>query len=128
MLEKIKKLQFPLGQYVVVGSGTMDALGIRKARDIDIAVTPKLHETLRNASGWTKEEDYGKVFLKKDGIDIITKLDWGKYTTTTEEVIASAILVEDIPFMNLSELKKFKMALGREKDFEDIKLIDQYLS
>ena len=30
--------------------------------------------------------------------------------------------------MNLNELIKFKTALGREKDFRDIKLINEYLN
>lgn len=40
-----------------------------------------------------------------------------------EEIISSATLIDGIPFMNLDELIKFKIALGREKDFEDIELI-----
>lgn len=46
IIEKIKDLNFPTSQYVVVGSGTLDALGIRKATDIDIAILPELHKKL----------------------------------------------------------------------------------
>lgn len=127
IIEKIKKLNFPADQYVVVGSGTLDALGIRKAGDIDIAVTPKLHMDLCETDEWEKEERYGKIFLKKEGIEIIPSLDWSEYPTTTEEAIQSALIIDGIPFLNLQELKKFKKALGREKDFADIKLIDEYL-
>lgn len=127
IIKKIKDLNFPVGQYVVVGSGTLDALGIRKASDIDIAILPELHKRLCESSDWEKEEKYGKIFLKKEGIDIIPSLDWSEYPTTTEEAIQSALMIEGIPFLNLQELKKFKNALGRDKDFEDIKLIDDYL-
>jgi len=34
---RLKKLNLPLGQRVVVGSGILDALGIRPAHDIDLA-------------------------------------------------------------------------------------------
>lgn len=128
MLKKIKKLQFPLGQYVVVGSGIMDVLGIRKARDIDIVVTLKLYNDLRATKKWKEEEHHGEIFLKQNGIDIIQKLEWDEYTTTTQEAILSAVLIGGVPFMNLEELKKFKTSLGRKKDFKDIYLIDQYLS
>lgn len=127
IIEKIKDLNFPANQYVVVGSGTLDALGIRKASDIDIAVLPELHKKLCENSDWEKIERYGKIFLKKEGIDIIPSLDWSEYPTTTEEAIKSALIIDGIPFLNLEELKKFKTALGRDKDFADIKLIDDYL-
>lgn len=127
IIEKIKGLNFPALQYVIVGSGTLDALGIRKASDIDIAVLPELHKKLCENSDWEKIERYGKIFLKKEGIDIIPSLDWSEYSTTTEEAIQSALIIDGIPFLNLQELKKFKKALGREKDFADIKLIDEYL-
>lgn len=127
LISKIKSLQFPLGQYVVVGSGIMSALGIRESRDIDIAVMPELHDTLRATKEWKEEERYNKIFLNRDNVEIIPKLNWEDYTTTTEEAISSAIIIEGVPFMNLEELKKFKKALGREKDLRDINQIDEYL-
>ena len=127
IIEKVKALNFPSGEYVVVGSGTLEALGIRHASDLDIAVTPKLLMQLRATGEWEEEERYGKVFLKGEGLEIIPELSWSEYSTTTDEAITSALLIDGISFMNLTELKKFKKALGREKDFADIALIDQYL-
>jgi len=128
IIKKIKELNFPPNQYVVVGSGILDVLGIREASDIDIAVTNDLHQKLRETGEWKEYERYDRirVFLKKDVYEIIPQLDWESYNTTTEEAISSAVIVEDIPFMNLDELIKFKTALGREKDFKDIKLIKNY--
>ncbi len=126
IFSRIKALNLPFGEYVVVSSGTLEALGIRPARDLDIAATSKLFEKLRAEGGWTEEERYGKIFLSKPGIDIIRQLSWDTYPTTTEEAIRSALVIEGIPFMNLDELKRFKRALGREKDFTDIKLIEKY--
>lgn len=127
IVAEIKKLNLPQNQYVIVGSGIMSALGIRESTDIDIAVLPEFYKKLLEDDSWEKEEKYGKIFLKKEGVDIIPELSWSKYTTTTEEAINSATIIDGIPFMNLQELKKFKTALGREKDFKDIQLIDDYL-
>ena len=124
--ERIKKLRLPLGQYVIVGSGILEALGIRSANDVDIAVTPELFKKLQTSGVWEEEERYGKLFLKQEGIDIIPQLSWSDYPTTTAEAITSALVIEDIPFMNLEELKRFKSALGREKDRVDIALIETY--
>lgn len=127
IIKEIKKLNFPPDQYVIVGSGTMSAFNIRESEDIDIAVTPELFKTLEQSEEWQEKIKYGKIFLEKGVVEIIAKLNWKDYQTTTEQAIKSAIIVEGIPFMNFDELKKFKTTLGREKDFEDIKLIDDYL-
>jgi hypothetical protein len=127
IIQKIKKLNLPPDKYVVVSSGIMDVLGIRKAGDIDIAVTSDLHQKLRETGKWNEEQKYGKIYLKKDVFEIIPQLNWDKYNITTEEAIKSALIIEGIPFMNLDELIKFKTALGREKDFKDIELIKDYL-
>ena len=116
-----------MGEYVIIGSGILDALGIRKANDIDISALPQLYSRLRATGEWNEEERYGKIFLKRNGIEINPQLSWSAYPTSTEEAISSAMIIDGIPFMNLKELRKFKKALGRDKDFADIILIDEYL-
>lgn len=126
IIQKIKELNLPNDQYVVIGSGTMDVLGIREAQDIDISVTKELFDKLKKSGEWEEFEKYGRPFLKKDVFDINKSLGWEKYSITIEEANKSALFIEDIPFMNLDELIKFKTAMGREKDFKDIELIKEY--
>jgi len=127
IFKKVELLHLSAGEYVVVASGVMEAIGLRKAADLDIAVTPLLFDQLRKNSGWKEEVRWDKLFLIKNGIDIIPELAWSAYSTTTKEVIASAMIINGIPFMNLEELCKFKHALGREKDFADVALIEEYI-
>lgn len=126
IIERVRYLNLPMGQYVIIGSGLLDVLGIRPANDIDIAVTPQLFNTLHAGGNWKEEKRYGKIFLNRDGIDINPELSWPDYPTTTEEAIRSALIINGTPFMNLEELKRFKSALGREKDKEDIARIEKY--
>lgn len=126
IIQKIKELNLPIGEYVVIGSGILDVLGIRKAHDIDIAVTKKLHREMRKTGKWKEEKRWGKIFLKNDVFEIIPELQWDAYDTTTEEAIKSATLIEGISFMNLDELCNFKKASGREKDLKDLILIEKY--
>jgi len=126
IIQKIKELNLPLGQYVIVGSGTMDVLGIRPAGDIDIAVTKELHQKLRETGEWDEHERYNKIFLTKDVFEIIPKLEFELYPTTAEEAISSALMIDGVPFMNLDELIKFKLSQSREKDMRDIELIKRY--
>ena len=125
---EVKKLDLPLGQYVVIGSGIMAQLGLREANDVDIAVTADLCAKLRASGEWEEGERYGKIFIKKGAVEINPRLDWESYPTTAEEAIASAIIIDGVPFMNLNELVKFKRGLGRAKDLADIVIIEAYLA
>jgi hypothetical protein len=91
-----------------------------------MTLMPELFNELHKDGSWEEEERYGKIFLKKDDVEIIPRLSWEGYSATTSQAIASALIIAGVPFMNLEELKKFKKALGREKDINDIILIEQY--
>jgi hypothetical protein len=67
---------------------------------------------------------HGKLFLKAPDMDIISRLDWDAYPTTVEQAIATAEIIKGYPFLNVAETIKFKRALGREKDFRDIALLE----
>ena len=126
IFKKLKELNFPIGEYVLVGSGPLAARGIREASDLDIAVSPKLLKQLIDSKKYQEVQKYGKVFLEADNIDIIPRLDWKDYPMTTVEAIKTAYLINGYPFLNIKETIKFKKALGREKDFRDIKLLEDY--
>ncbi len=134
IFERVKKLNFPIGEYIVVG-GAMEARGIRKAGDVDFIVTQKLFDSLLK-QGWAlkpcRPGDIGKEGTKrkltKGDITIISEYSWlDKYFAKTEDLIASADIIDGIPFVSLDELLKWKKASGREKDVKDIELIEGYL-
>ncbi len=127
IIKKLKELNYPLGSYVVIGGGILSALGIREARDVDMAVTPELFDKLAKSGEYKIEERYGHKFLVSAEVEISSRLEWEDYETTTEEAIKSAEIIEGFPFLNIEETIKFKKALGREKDFRDIELLGEYL-
>ena len=88
--------------------------------------SPPLRHASRVLGQWEEEERYGRIFLKQGAVEINPQLDWGG-ATTAEEVVASATIIDGVPFINLTELLKFKRALGRAKDLPDI-LIEEYLA
>ncbi len=136
IFEQIKALNFPFGQYVVVG-GAMEAHGLRKARDIDIVVTPVLFEKLK-AEGWqscdcdickrSKARGWSKRMLKAPDIDILSEYSFeDSYKADLNELISNADVMEGVPFVQLTELLKWKEAARRPKDLEDIAIITKFL-
>ncbi len=104
---------------IVVGSGSMEAFGIKKTNDIDIAVKSKYRETFGNDKiSWSDEIDY----VRKDSVAIQKGV-----------VLPDDLLIEDdnyhfifhgLKFLNLELVKRAKMVSQREKDLMDIQLID----
>lgn len=134
--EKVKQLNLPIGEYVVVG-GAMEAHGIRKVNDIDIVVMPKLFDELIQ-KGWKvcrcdkcqamRRAGTKKQILKSEGIDILSEYSWyDKYQADTEELVKNADIIDGIPFVQLKELLKWKKVADREKDRKDVELIEKFL-
>ena len=126
IFKRLEELRFPLGEYVVIGSGALAARGIREANDLDIAVTDKLLQKLINSREYKEVIKDGRLFLENNDVDVTTKLP-ESYSTSLKEAIKTADIINGFPFLNILETIKFKKVLGREKDYNDIKLINEYL-
>lgn len=105
IIEKVKQLNLPQGQYVVFGSGPLMIHGIRESHDIDLLVTPALYKKLEADSTWQVRE-------WPDGSNYLAKAE----------------MIEGVSFAPLREVLKWKQAYGRPKDMADVRLIAEYLS
>lgn len=130
LLEKLNQLNLPRNQYAIVGSGPLAVRGIREAHDLDILVTPELWDQLSQQYPVKHTPD-----LLFDQIELENLTILGRGSVFRDNPIASVdtqIKTADVfmghNFLNLDLLKKFKAKLGREKDFKDIELINEYLA
>jgi len=121
----VENLDLPDGEYAVISSGILQALGLRAANDVDIVVSPQILKQFKDKGGWRSYEKWGKTFLENEemDIDMFSEISWEAYPTTRKEVIASARDINGVPFMNIAETIKFKRAMGREKDERDTALL-----
>lgn len=128
IIDEVKALNLPKNSYVVFGSCPLAALGIREANDIDMMVTPEVLEELKKA-GW-RQVDKGKddAPFVHGVFEAHTNWDFSTYSPTLEYLLAGAMVVDDIPFASLDEVRKWKAATVRPKDMVDVNLIDEYLA
>ncbi|HSX27301.1 MAG TPA: hypothetical protein VLG25_00815 [Patescibacteria group bacterium] len=128
IISKVKALRLPQGEYIVFGSCPLALAGIRPSRDIDLLVSPALRETLRKA-GWqqiTKSpNDKPLTFGEFEAHD---NWNFTSYSPSLKSLLATATIVDGVPFASLEEVRKWKAAGTRPKDLADIKLIDEYLN
>ena len=127
IIAKVKALNLPKKSYVVFGSCSMAALGIREAQDIDMLVSKTVFDMLKRA-GW-QEVDKGQEDkpLTHDVFEVHDNWNFSSYSLTLEQLLATANIIDGVPFASLEEVRKWKTASGRPKDIVDIELIDRYL-
>ena len=128
IISKVKELNLPKGQYIVFGSCPLAILGIRESNDIDLLVSAELKEKLKEA-GWKElEKSPNDIPLVHDVFEAHDNWNFSSYRPTLEDLLATAMEVEGIPFASLEEVHKWKAEGERAKDIADMELIEKYLS
>lgn len=124
LLLRLKELNLPLKEYAIFGSGALSIRGIRENRDLDIIVKRKLWNKL--IKKYPVKEYLSKEYLEFEKIEIWR--DWRPLQDNVDKIIDNAEIISGIRFVNLYDLIKLKEIQNREKDKQDIKLIEKYLS
>ena len=128
--DKVKALDLPLDQIIVIGSGILDQLGIRPASDIDLAASSDLMKKLSEESGdWIKKFDDNQrfYFVKDDGsAEVWDGWEFNGQVVSYGELLSQLVEYDDVRFVDLKFLRKWKSWRGREKDVRDVELIDEW--
>ena len=126
-LKSLKELNLPEGKYAIFGSGPMGVRRLREVGDLDVIVTMDVYNDLKNRPdfkiGYRKKS--GNEFLEKDGIEVYK--DWHPEDWDIHKLIQEAETIDGFPFVKLEEVLKWKKLKQRDKDKEDINLIEEYL-
>ena len=128
--DKVKALNLPLDQIIVIGSGILDQLRIRPASDIDLAASSDLMKKLSEESGdWIKKFGYNQrfYFVKDDGsAEVWDGWDFDGQAVSYDDLLDYAVEYGGVRFVNLEFLSRWKKWRSREKDVQDVKLIDEW--
>ena len=124
-LKELKNLNFPLGEYVIVSSGSMAIRGIRECSDLDLLVSDSLFEILSQKYPVIEMQNLSKVTI--GNIECLHIKNNPEDLYPTERQVREADLIEGFPFQNLETCVYFKEREGREKDLRDISLIKKFL-
>lgn len=115
IIQKLKTLGFDTNEYWVIAGAALVLHGQRKeTADIDLACTKELFSFLL-LQGYIWEENelgYRKISLDED-VEVFE--EWH---------VEGIVFIEGIPTASLNGIKEMKIQMGRDKDLQDIKLID----
>src|SRR5689334_11466771 len=130
IFEEIEKTNLPKDDFMVLGSGILAALGIREVGDIDLLVKPALFDQLRK-DGWQYEiieiEGRQREKISSGIIEAFKDFWWEGGSLEPEVGIAMSERIHGIAFLLLRVLLDVKRAMAREKDIQDVALIEEYL-
>lgn len=127
----VKSLNLPIGQYAITGSGALGIRNLREIGDIDIIVTSELWDRLATTYEVIDVNGIIKIAFP-DGI--VEALREGSFyleqsdpqAPTIAERIEQAEIIDGLPFELLEHVKYYKHKMGREKDWNDIVLIESW--
>ena len=128
--DKVKALNLPLDQIIVIGSGILDQLGIRSASDIDLAASSDLMKKLsEESSDWIKKFDDNQrfYFVKDDGsAEVWDGWEFDGQVVNYDDLLDYVVEYDGVRFVNLEFLSRWKKWRSLEKDTQDVKLIDEW--
>ena len=128
--DKVKALNLPLDQIIVIGSGILDQLEIRPAVDIDLAASSDLMKKLsEESSDWIKKFDDNQrfYFIKDDGsAEVWDGWEFDGQVVSYDGLLDYVVEYDGVRFVNLEFLSRWKKWRSLEKDTQDVKLIDEW--
>lgn len=118
IIKILEKMNLPKEEYWVVAGSALVVHGVKEeTSDIDLGCTTYLTEYfIDKGCKYRILEDNTRIVEVNEKIELLE--NW--YVDKIERIAG-------YPIGSLESIKKQKLALGREKDFEDIKLIDDFL-
>lgn len=134
-LARVHELGLAAGDFIVAGSGILQALGIRESRDLDILVRKIwLDEFAQKCKKCQKLREPEKAYQlgrHDDGTraifvgEIELMDDW--FGEDFDAILPLTVKINGVNFLPLDKVLAYKKMLARPKDLGDIARIEEYL-
>ena len=126
VVEKVRALRLPSDDYAVIGSGLLDAWGLRGSSDVDAVVSAKLFDELAEDSRFRIGSKHGDRFLECEDYEIFE--NWGaREEDSFAALLRESVVGDGVRFVSPHYLVKKKNARGWEKDLRDVELLKEKL-
>lgn len=118
IIKILKNMDLPLNEYWITSGSALVMHGVKETTlDVDLGCTANLWEFLiQNGYTYRVEKDNSKIMVVNEFVEIIK-----------EYFVDEIEFIEGLPIGSLKSIKKQKIRLGRNKDIEDIRIIDKYI-
>ena len=130
---KLNELGLNPDNSVVIGSGILNALNLRESKDIDVVVNEEKYKELSDNSHFEKKQNHGREILDDGLFEIGTSWTVIGKTWKFEDLLSHSVVIDGIHHNKIEFLLEAKRRWiadgeGRQKDIDDVKLMEKYLS
>lgn len=127
IVERVKALELPLDELVVIGSGLLDALELRTSRDIDLVVSGELFAQLMATGRYRHLRKHDEAVLERGDVEIWRT--WGELPDESYDALRrNGIDIDDVRFCSPEVIIRHKQLRATEKDLRDITLLQTYMT
>ena len=130
--ENLEKIGLDAENAIVIGSGILSALGLRESQDIDVVVDEVAYERLSVDAQFKKADNHGHEVLVGSLFEIgkswfVLGKEW-----TFDDFLNHSVVIEGVRYATIQFILDVKKSWAlepdaRQKDKDDIKLIEEYL-
>ena len=129
--EKLDKLDLNEDNSVVIGSGIMNALGLRASADIDVVVDDQTYRRLLAGGAFSRERVRGKELLTDDIFEIgtswpVIEKDWNYSSLLSVSTVIGGVRYITAEFLLDAKRSWLQGDHVREKDINDVRLLERY--
>jgi hypothetical protein len=130
--EELSKLGLDSSNSIVIGSGILQAVGIRGSKDIDLVVIKEKYKRLKKDGRFiARQTKYKRETLEDDLFEIGTNWNVLGKSYKFGDFDGDSVMIDGVRYITLDflyEAKKSWLDAGtaRPKDVEDLKLIEEY--
>jgi len=121
-IEELQALNLPVGKYAIFGSGPLAIRDIRDSNDIDVIVTADVFANLKEK--YPKSINQEKNSVNIGHIEIFN--NWPNFSDQIDQLIQTAEIINDLPFVKLDYVVEWKTNSNRLKDQKDLNLLINY--
>jgi hypothetical protein len=130
---KLDELGLNSDNSIVIGSGILRALNLRESKDIDVVVTEEKYRELSNSGRFKKEQNRGREVLTDNLFEIVTSWTVIGKAWKFDDLLIYSVIIDGVRYNTVQFLLDAKRRWiadeeGRQKDIDDVKLMEQYLS
>lgn len=129
--KSLERLSLDAGNAVVIGSGILNALGIRESKDIDVVVDRDTYSRLSADAHFRKEQNHDREILADDLFEIGTNWVVLGREWKFADLLDTSVVIDGMRYITLQFLLDTKRSwvqngTFRPKDKDDIELMEIY--
>ena len=125
-LKLLNTLNLDPNEYMITGSGSLAVHGIRDCADLDILVTDSYGEALKSKYPNNFHETSWCDKIEFEGVEFMFNFKGENRPFSTELQLAEADVIDGKKYQIMEKVKFYKREQAREKDLEDLKLIEAW--